>query len=136
MALDGQINFRVDQQLKQHFSRLCKVERVSMSEAVSGWMKACVRAGTIIGMDEIYSGQTLAQRLEQIEQRLTTLENASRLETERIETTAKQRAKELQQQGYSLRQIESSLKEEGFRNSRNNPHHRKTISLWFKSKSD
>lgn len=131
MALEGQINCRVDKQLKQHFARLCKVERVSMSEAVSAWMNACVRAGTVIGIDEAYSHQTLGQRLKQIEQRLTALEAAEQA-PQKIEETAKDRARELQQQGYSLRQIEATLKAEGFRNSRHNPHHRKTISLWFK----
>ncbi len=135
MALEGQINFRVDKQLKQHFARLCQVERVSMSEAMSAWMKACVRAGTVMGMDEAYSSQSLEKRLEQIEQRLAVLETIEPTQLEKDET-AKYRARELQQQGYSLRQMEAALKEEGFRNSRNNPHHRKTISLWLKPKLD
>ena len=130
MTLDGQVNFRVDKQLKQHFSRLCQVERVSMSEAVTAWMSACVQAGMIVGVDEVYSAQTLSQRLEKIEQRLTKLENTGKPETDE---TVRQRAKELQQQGYSLRQIEQTLNQEGFRNRRNNPHHRKTISLWLKT---
>lgn len=132
MALEGQINFRIDKQLKEHFARLCQVERISMAEAVSTWMQACVRAGTVIGMDEAYVSQNIGERLEQIEQRLSALEAVEKMQGEK-DKTVKQRARELQQQGYSLRQIEATLKEEGFRNSRDNPHHRKTISLWLKS---
>ncbi|MGB3535711.1 MAG: hypothetical protein WBA13_19615 [Microcoleaceae cyanobacterium] len=135
MALEGQINFRIDKQLKQHFARLCKVERVSMAEAISAWMQACVRAGTVISIDEAYLTPKIGERLEQIEQRLNALEAIEKTKGEKDEI-AKQRAKELQQQGYSLRQIEAALKEEGFRNSRENSHHRKTISLWLKPKLD
>lgn len=134
MALEGQINFRIDKQLKEHFARLCKVERVSMAEATSAWMQACIRAGTVIGMDEAYVSPNIGERLEQIEQRLSALEAVEKIPGEKDET-AKERATELQQQGYSLRQIEAALNQEGFRNSRDNPHHRKTISLWLKSTS-
>ena len=48
----GQINFRVKEQLKYDFVKLCrKSNNINMSAALTAYMQACVDADAILGQD-------------------------------------------------------------------------------------
>jgi antitoxin component of RelBE/YafQ-DinJ toxin-antitoxin module len=47
----GQFNFRLKEQLKIDFTELCRVNRITMSEALTVYMQACLDANAVLGID-------------------------------------------------------------------------------------